>query len=405
MRLRHLSLTNYRNYTRLELDLPARVNVFEGENAQGKTNLLEVIYYLATTKSPLATSDRELINWNADREPIPFAQVDGAFVCGSEEHVLAVTMVKEVGVNGNTKTTFRRQIRLDGVPRRAMDVIGQLKVVLFLPEDVRLISGPPSGRRRYLDVTLCQIDPRYCRTLSRYNRVISQRNALLKRIRERQAKTQELPYWDQQMAQLGGYVLARRIWAVGQLGCESRHVQEALTSGRELLTLQYDSSSLTETSVADGGTLPTEDDLEERVEGLTQAMMRALAEARREEVARGMTLVGPHRDDLRFSINGVDATTYGSRGQQRTIALALKLAELRLMQRHSGEQPVLLLDDVLSELDRHRAGLLLEALGGTEQVLITTTSLDQFAGGPFGGDFLDSATLWRIADGTVSSLG
>ena len=189
MYLRHLSLANYRNYARLEIDLQARIHVLQGENAQGKTNLLESIFYLATTKAPLASSDRQLISWAANDEVIPFARAQALFVRAGEEHTIETTLVKEQRANSDSEeASFRRQTRLDGVPRRAMDVVGKLNVVLFLPQDIDLVSGSPTRRRRYLDITLCQIDPFYCRSLSRYNRIITQRNALLRHIREGQAR-------------------------------------------------------------------------------------------------------------------------------------------------------------------------------------------------------------------------
>ena len=238
MYLSQLSLTHYRNYAHLELPLQARVNVFQGENAQGKTNLLEVIFYLATTKSPRASSDRQLIQWNAYDDVIPFTHVEGTYVRGGgaqppgEEHTIEVTLAIEQR-GDSSEATFRRQILLDGAPRRAIDVLGQLNAVLFLPEDISLVSGSPSHRRRYLDVMLCQIDSRYCRSLSRYNRVLSQRNALLRQIRGGSAGMDELAYWDEQLSELGAYVLARRLWAVAVQSPMADRVQRALSGGRE----------------------------------------------------------------------------------------------------------------------------------------------------------------------------
>ena len=395
MFLTHLSLVNFRNYTRLELDLPARVSVFQGENAQGKTNLLEAVYYLATTRSPLAGNDRELIHWAADREVIPHCQVDGAFRRGDSEHTLAYTLVKE-RANGasNGLTTLRRQIRVDGVPRRAMDVVGQLNVVLFLPEDIRLVSGAPAERRRYLDITLCQINPQYCRNLARYNRVLAQRNALLRAIRERQARADELSYWDAQLAELGSYVVAQRLHAVAALAVEARRIQSALTAEQEDLALVYTTAD--ELNSAREQSAPAADETDALAQRLCVELQRALGRARAEEIARGVTTVGPHRDDLLFLLNQTNATVYASRGQQRTIALALKLAEVLLMRTHTGQAPVLLLDDVLSELDQRRSQLLLAAIAEAEQVLITTTDLGYYTQA-----FLSQATRWQVVAGAV----
>jgi DNA replication and repair protein RecF len=384
MYVQHLALTHVRNYTRLELPLQARVHVFRGGNAQGKTNLLEAIYYLATTRSPLASSERQLIQWSASAEPIPYARAEVHYVRGGEEHTIEITLVLEPQQNGATELALRRQIKLDGTPRRAMDVVGRLNIVLFLPQDVALVDGAPSERRRYLDVALCQIDPQYCRALSRYGRVLTQRNALLNALRDqRGASPGQLEYWDSQLVELGVQVLGKRLWAVAQLNTLVEGVQRALTGGRELLTLNYQS------------TVPLED--AEDPASLTASLTRALHAARRKELARGVTTLGPHRDDMRFMLNGVDATIYGSRGQQRTAALAIKLAEMTLMKQQTGEMPVLLLDDVTSELDAERCAYLLERVAAAEQVLLTTTDLHALS--PL---FLERAQVWQVLEGEIT---
>ena len=398
MYIEHLSLCHFRNYARLELDLPARIHLFQGGNAQGKTNLLEAIYYLATTKSPRTSSDRELIGWDADGDVIPFARVEGAFLRAEEPHTIGITLVKEQSATDPQRVSLKRQIRLDGVKRRAMDVVGQVNEVLFLPEDIALVSGSPGDRRRYLDVMLCQMNPIYCRSLSRYRRIISQRNALLGQIRQRKARLAELSYWDERVSESGAYVLCHRLWAVSELCLQVRRIQPSLTGGDDRLDLRYESSLAERVAegygdlfqVADGG--PEE----EQIRLMSEAFGRALESVRREELARGVTIVGPHRDDVRFLLNGHDASTYASRGQQRTIAVALKLSEMLLMQKETGEMPILLLDDVLSELDSRRCAFLLDAVSQAEQVLLTTTDLHAFPQA-----FLDSVMLWRISGGQV----
>lgn len=390
MYLKHLSLLNYRNYARLEVDLQARIHVLRGDNAQGKTNLLEVIHYLATTKSPLAGSDRQMIRWAADRDVIPYAQVQATFVRAGVERAIEITLVKEVESEGG-RSALRRQILLDGIPRRAMDVVGKLNVVLFLPQDIGLVSGSPRERRRYLDMLLCQVDEEYCRALSRYNKVITQRNALLRQIRQRLSSPSELDYWDEQLARLGTIVLSRRQWATQALNEGAAGLQRALTGDTEDLVVIYQ-SSLAEYASSRGEALWSQP-------GGEDEFRRVLQLARVEESARGITLVGPHRDDLKLLLNGVDATIYGSRGQQRTIALALKLAEVGLIESQTGDTPILLLDDVISELDDQRCAFLLDSIAVAEQVLITTTKLDRFAPG-----LLESAALWQVVSGTLSPL-
>jgi DNA replication and repair protein RecF len=379
MRLSHLSLHNFRNYVRLDLDLPPGVSVLVGDNAQGKTNLLEAIYYLATSRSPHAGADREVVNWLAtEREPLPYARLVGRVARAASEASLEITLTQQE----NNGDRYRKQIRLNGVPRRAMDLLGHLNVVLFVPEDITLVSGSPGGRRRYLDVTLCQIDPAYCRHLSRYNQIVTQRNALLRDLRERGGDPAQLAFWDEQLVEHGAPLVARRREAVAALDELAHTVHAELTDGLEHLHLHYEPS------------------LELQPEGsLREAFQARVKAVRRREVAAGMTLVGPHRDELRFLIDGVDAGVYGSRGQQRTAALALKLAEVELMQRETGEQPVLLLDDVLSELDAHRRRFLLAWLAssdGPEQAIITTTDLHILPE-----TFLQRCRLWRVQQGQL----
>lgn len=407
MLIRRLELHQFRNYARLEIDLSARIHLLVGDNAEGKTNLLEAIYYLATTRSPLAGQDRELIGWNAgEADIIPNAQMALHFTRHGEDHVLEASLVREPAEGGLPgEEVFRRRLRYDGVNRRAMDVVGKLNVVLFLPEDILLVSDSPGQRRRYLDVLLCQLDAHYCRTLSAYNRVLTQRNALLRRIRDREARPGELPYWDEQLVQLGAYVMGRRLWAVARLEGHAAVAQRALTGGLESLSLMYDhalvgraaldevEAALRDPALRWGGAEQPE---AEAIALLQARYAESLQSVRREELARGVTVLGPHRDDMRFILNDHDARVYGSRGQQRTVALALKLAEVTLMNESVGEMPVLLLDDVLSELDRQRGLYVLSRVAQAEQVLITTTTLEDVPP-----SFAAKARIWSIRAGTA----
>jgi len=408
MFIRRLELDNYRNYARLEIDLSARIHLLVGDNAQGKTNLLEAIYYLATTRSPLAGQDRELIRWQSGAQDlIPNAQLALLYERDEERHSLEASLVCEPTEQGGAgEDVFRRQLRHDGVNRRAMDIVGKLNVVLFLPEDILLVSGSPGERRRYLDVFLCQLDARYCRTLSAYNRVLSQRNALLKRIREGSARTNELGYWDSQIARLGAYVMARRMWAISHLDPLACEAQRALTGGQEGLRLTYEHTlragealDLAFRVLGDiqlhwgtQGNEPSED----AASKLEAYYAECLAAVRRDELNRAVTLVGPHRDDMRFVLDGYDARVYGSRGQQRTAALAIKLSETSLMRESIGDMPILLLDDVLSELDRQRGRYVLERTAEAGQVFVTTTSLDEVPG-----SFSAQACVWRVQAGSI----
>jgi DNA replication and repair protein RecF len=400
MRLTHLSLHNFRNFVRLDLDLEPGVTVLLGDNAQGKTNLLEAVFYLATSRSPHAGADRELVSWLvADREPIPYArlvgrvarrthpistspQPDGRIEGQASEWTIEITLTQEM----NNGARYRKQIRLNGVPRRAMDLLGHLNVVLFLPEDIDLVYGAPGLRRRYLDVTLCQIDPPYCAALARYNEVVSQRNALLRDLGERGGDPDQLGFWDERLVQDGSYLVDRRRHAIVALDELAHRVHAELTDGAERLHLRYLPSVELSESMDNNA-----------IAGTFSAQLQAL---RRREIAAGVTLIGPHRDEVRFLIDEVDAGIYGSRGQQRTAALALKLAEVELMQRETGEQPVLLLDDVLSELDARRRHFLVHRLNdGLEQALVTATDLHVFPP-----EFLCRCCVWSIQLGQLSEV-
>ncbi len=380
MRLAHLSLFNFRNYVRLALDLPAGVTVLLGDNAQGKTNLLEAVYYLATSRSPHAGSDREIVNWlTAQSEPLPYARLVGRVARSSGDLGIEITLTQQ----GETEGRYRKQIRVNGVPQRAMDLLGHLNVVLFLPEDIALVSGPPAGRRHYLDATLCQIDTGYCRALAQYNQILTQRNALLRDLRERGGEAAQLAFWDEQLVEHGSHLVARRRECLDDLGGLVRQVHAELTDGAERLRLDY----LPSLNLDNGGTV-------------AEAFVSQLRSLRTREIAAGATLAGPHRDDLAFAIDGMNAGVYASRGQQRTTALALKLAEVGLMFQATGERPVLLLDDVLSELDAHRRSFLLRVLDdGPQQSIISTTDLHVLPDG-----FLQRARVWRVSAGRLSPL-
>jgi DNA replication and repair protein RecF len=380
MRLTHLTLHNFRNYVRLDLDLPPGVGVMCGDNAQGKTNLLEAIYYLATSRSPHAGADREIVNWlTAEREPLPYARLVGRVARAAGDVTVEITLTRQENDAGR----YHKQIRLNGVAKRAMDLLGQLNVVLFLPEDIALVSGAPSLRRRYLDATLCQIDAAYCRELSRYNRIVTQRNALLRDLRERGGDPAQLAFWDERLVEHGGHVVARRRKALVTLDELAHAVHAEITDGAEQLHLQY---------------VPSVELAEEETPEQIAATFRAQTLAlRQREIPAGVTLVGPHRDEMRFQIDDVDSGVYGSRGQQRTAALALKLAEVGLMRRETGEHPVLLLDDVLSELDAHRRRFLLHFLDdGPQQAIITTTDLHNLPAA-----FLQRCQIWHVHMGRL----
>lgn len=380
MRVRSLSLTNFRNYRQLELSLPGGALLFVGENAQGKSNLLEALYLLATTRSTRASSDGELIHQGAGEAEPPVARLVASVERRSGLVELEIAIVGQMrgvpgaptggqGASGRGPTALKR-LRVNGVVRRASDVVGQLAAVLFTSQDIDLVGGPPVLRRRFLDITLSQIDRDYLRALQRYQKTMTQRNALLRRVQEGAAHPDELAFWDGEQAQEGGRIVAERARAVGELASLAAEAHRALTEGREELGLTYEPQL---GSGWDGARAASADAAE-----LSTALLEALAANRRRDVAAGVSLVGPHRDDLLFVLDGQPAAAFASRGQQRTAALALRLAEARFLLARSGEHPVLLLDDVLSELDEARRRCVRGAADGFDQVLVTSAEADSF---------------------------
>ncbi len=396
MRLKRLTLINFRNYSRLELAFERPLVVLQGDNAQGKSNLLEAIYMLATSKSPRTNSDRDLLNWFANDDIQPYARIDAEVERGERAERIEITILKANG--GANGSTVRKQIRINGVNRRALDLLGHLNVVLFVPQDVELVDGAPPVRRRYLDVMLCQINPRYCRVLSEYTHAVLQRGHLLRRLRERSGDPTQLAYWDDMLITRGAEVMAWRRRAVVALDQLAGAIHRELTNGSELLRLKYQPRL----SVPEAFQPPLGLELavaQDEIAEIQALFAERLARLRPAELHQGACLVGPHRDDLRFLVNGWDLQTFGSRGQQRTAALSLKMAETQLMRRETGEHPILLLDDVLSELDTKRRECLLEAVNGVEQAILTTTDLTLFSP-----EFLARADPIQVTEGRIQRL-
>ncbi|MCB0185136.1 MAG: DNA replication/repair protein RecF [Caldilineaceae bacterium] len=407
MFLKHLSLTHYRNYQRLELDFQQRFALFQGQNAQGKTNLLEAVYFLSTSKPVHAQQEREVVDWQAGDEPIPYSRVAAEITGAERTHSVEIILTpRGDGIN------FTKQVKINGVNKRSMDLLGLMPTVLFLPADIKLVDGSPGERRRYLDIALCQLDRSYCRALADYQKVVTQRNSLLKQLREQNARPQadstdaQLTFWDEKLIAHGSAVIARRHNFIAQIETIAAERHAALSDDRETLTLYYlpsfnpghlsfrafaevkESSLIVEAPTGHGAPLT--------VATVAEHFLAKLRSRRGRELAAGSTLYVPHRDDLRLMANGRDLRTYGSRGQQRTAALALKLAELEVSTSSTGMAPLLLLDDVMSELDQHRRSTLLGALGSVEQAIITTTDWHYFSA-----EFLALAQRFTVHAGKV----
>lgn len=401
MYLDQLSITNFRNYRRLELPLPPGPTLLYGANAQGKTNLLEAIYYLATTRSHHAEQDSQLLNWDHDEGdgPLVVGRLVGHVMRDDGERLLEMRLIREQQAG---QASFRREALVNRRKVRLMDLLGNLRVVLFLPQDVQMVSGPPVERRRYMDITLCQTDPGYCRSLSRYNKHLEQRNAVLRRIGEEGRGHDLLPVYTEKLAELGGYLFARRASFLAALAREARNIHyESLTEGLETLRLRYLPRLYHSQFVNGGDDVAAQEEWAQWLEtaDATAAIARfreALAAARNHDIARGRTTVGPQRDDWTFLVNGRDLGSYGSRGQQRTAVLALKMAESNWMRSETGDTPVLLLDEVVAELDEQRRALILAYVRAGSQALLTATDP-----GMFTASFLKDAHTLHVSGGQV----
>ena len=405
MYLSHLSLTNFRNIRELELDLPPNPIVLVGANAQGKTSILESIYLLAVARSFRTENDREVINWEAVDETA-HAMVAGiverkagrervtvGYQCVPSERTGQAGQAGQVGQGRDAAFSVRKQATVGRVRRRASELIGLVNAVLFNADDLQLVYGAPGGRRRYLDILLSQANPAYLRSLQRYQRVIQQRNQLLRMLQDRRAGDDELAFWDEELVKEGANILTHRLRALVSLKEFAASTHAELSDDRPL-SLVYKSTLPADDIDWQGGS-----DQEQQHAAMQERFAAALQSSRAREIATGSTVVGPHRDDLRLLAGEVDMGTYASRGQARTVALALRLAEASYLSKLRGDGPIVLLDDVLSELDGRRRAQVLRRASSYEQVLITTTDLE-----PLGEDFLRSATCLQVAAGQVTPL-
>ena len=382
MRLVHLALTNFRNFASLQTEILPGPTLLVGANAQGKTSFLEAIYYLVGAWSPHTANDRQLIQLGA--QP-PIARLVAEIERGGRTERIEIRLILEPAANGEGR--LRKEVLLNGVKKRASDLHGRFNAVLFLPQDVELVEGPPAGRRQQLDATLSQADPHYAAELLEYGRILTQRNSLLKQLQEQRGSSSQLSFWDQKLAENGGSLMSRRASALTELNQLSGPIHSALTAGGERLELAYQPSF--DPDLADLGE-PWQN------EALRRGLTAELERLRPEELARGMTLTGPQRDDLTLTVNSLDLRQYGSRGQNRTAMLSLKLAEAEWLGQRTGEHPILLLDEVLAELDPQRRTDLLERLAAAPQALLTAADEDMFRE-----NFRESSTIWKIHSGDI----
>lgn len=339
MKIRSLKLKNYRNYDLLKLDFDGAANIFYGDNAQGKTNILEAVYISGTTKSHRGAKDRELIRFGQD-----------------ESHIEAV--VEKNGIDYqldmHLKKNSPKGIAINKMPiRKASELFGIVNFVFFSPEDLNIIKNGPSERRRFIDMELSQLDRVYLSNLTNYNRIVNQRNHLLKSMGMGGELKDTLEVWDMQLIQYGDRIIERRKEFLDKVNEIISSIHKKLTGNREEIQVIYEPSN---------GNLTLE---------------QALQKNRERDIRIKSTSAGPHRDDICFMVGGLDIRRYGSQGQQRTAALSLKLSEIELVKQAAKDTPVLLLDDVLSELDKHRQNYLLDSINDI-QTLITCTGVEDF---------------------------
>ncbi|GAB7388491.1 DNA replication/repair protein RecF [Bacillaceae bacterium] len=348
MFLKEIRLKHFRNYEALSLSFKTNMNLFTGDNAQGKTNILESIYVLALAKSHRTHKDKELIQWNRE-----FALIRGEVENRRGTQRLEIQL-----------TPRGKKAKLAGLEQKKLsEYIGTMNVVMFAPEDLTIVKGSPQQRRRFLDMEIGQVSPAYLYNLANYNKLIGQRNHFLKDLRlHKNFPPEMMDVWDLQLAQTAVKILQKRFRFIRRLQAWADEIHQRITQGKERLTIRYLNSTVIEETMTD--------------EEAVASLLSQLEKVRKKELERGVTLIGPHRDDLAFYVNDVDVQTYGSQGQQRTAALSLKLAEIELIREEVGEYPLLLLDDVLSELDQQRQTQLLEAIRDRVQTFVTSTSVE-----------------------------
>ena len=389
MRLSHLRLSNFRNLAEVELEVPPGVSVYFGQNAQGKTALVEAIYLLAIARSFRAENERELVNFDAAREGGQ-ALVDGVVeddTSDSSESNAPARRRVIIGYRASPSTAasgpgyrVHKEIRVDRMRRTATSLVGLVHAVLFSVQDIGLVQGPPSARRRFLDILISQADPLYLQGLQRYQRVLQQRNRLLRLRRDGRARPDEMEFWDDELVREGAWLTWRRheVMSILTPACVRHH--RDLGGEGEALELRYRPS------------VP----LSAGAEGMTGSYRETLQAVSARERATAATAAGPHRDDFDIIVSGVDMGAFASRGQARTLALALRLAEAETLSAVRGTRPLLLLDDALSEMDAARRRRVLEKTADYPQVLITTTDVEQVSG-----YFGPSAAYFRVDEGRV----
>lgn len=361
MYIKSLQLLNYRNYKNLAIELGKNVNVFMGDNAQGKTNVLEAIYYCAFAKSHRTNKDKELINIEEDR----------AFV---RLEVAKNRLDKRIDIN--ILKDGKKAISINSIKvSKISELVGTFNVVMFSPEDLRIVKESPGVRRKFIDMEICQLNSKYYYNLVQYNKVLSERNIILK---NRNIDDSMLDVYDIQLAQYGKLIIKSRLDYIEKLNFYSDTIHKEITSGKEFIEFKYISTV-------------------KNLDMIEESLLEQLKSSRRRDIEKRITSVGPHRDDFSILINGMDAKIFGSQGQQRTVVLSIKFSSLRIIKELTGEYPVLLLDDVLSELDFNRKGYVLRSIKEIQSI-ITCTGIEDLT------TYLDeNSRVFKVKDGFVNA--
>ncbi len=358
MYIEHIKLKNFRNYINLNLKLNNNITILHGNNAQGKTNLLEAIYYIAIGRSYRANNDKELITFNKD-------------ICSLEAIVASNDIKDKIQINLNQDR--QKRIFINGVPAVKLgDLLGNVLIVNFSPEDLQLIKSSPSGRRKFIDIELCQLSKIYYYDLKQYNHILKQRNNLLKSLKYNDSLKDTLFAFDSQLIDFGSKIIKQRNNFIQELSQYASEIQKNITDGVEELKIEYNPSV-------------TVEQYEEKLHKYLN-----------KDILYGMTSIGIHKDDISFYINGIDVKKYGSQGQQRTVSLATKLAEIEIIKNKRNTTPILLLDDVLSELDKNRQQFLIKSIKDI-QTIITCTGVEDFIK-----NFPEDVDILKVDNGVVT---
>lgn len=359
MYIKRLQMLNYRNYKSLNITLGKNVNVFMGDNAQGKTNILEAIYYCAFSKSHRTSKDRDLINWNSDSAYI-------SLLVGKDR------LDKNIDIN--ILKDGKKAIKINKIKvSKIGELFGNFNVVMFSPEDLKIIKDSPGIRRKFIDMELCQLNPKYYYNLVQYNKILNERNVILK---NRNLDKEILDIYDIQLANYGHHIVIDRINYINKLNFYGKDVHREISSGKENIEFRY---------------ISTIKDLE----NIKVNFYETLKKNRKKDIEKGITSIGPHRDDFIILINDIDTKSFGSQGQQRSAVLTMKFSSLKIIKEITSEYPVLLLDDVLSELDFNRKRYILSTIGEI-QTIITCTGIEDIT------NYLDNTSrLFKVKDGEI----